>query len=154
MDLQEIITGQGHSSAVDWWALGTCIFPPSWACSASHVCSRNLGSHRRLLSLYRRVKWFPKHVAGILMYEMLYGRTPFRGRTRHKTFTNILDKDIAFPASIPVSTEIKLVFWIQNLKSACCSLKEAIFDFFLISFVYWVLVNIMAESFPVLLEMW
>jgi serine/threonine protein kinase len=25
----EIITGQGHSSAVDWWALGTCIFPPS-----------------------------------------------------------------------------------------------------------------------------
>jgi hypothetical protein len=88
------------------------------------------------------------------MYEMLYGRTPFRGRTRHKTFTNILDKDIAFPASIPVSTEIILVFWIQNLKSTCCGLKEAIFNFVFISFVYWVLVNIMAESFPVLLEMW
>ncbi|CAK9231174.1 unnamed protein product [Sphagnum troendelagicum] len=61
----EIITGQGHSGAVDWWALG------------------------------------------ILMYEMLYGRTPFRGRTRHKTFTNILDKDIAFPASIPVSLMVR-----------------------------------------------
>jgi serine/threonine protein kinase len=26
MGLQEIITGQGHSSAVDWWALGMCLF--------------------------------------------------------------------------------------------------------------------------------
>lgn len=57
----EIITGAGHSSAIDWWALG------------------------------------------ILLYEMLYGRTPFRGKNRQKTFSNILNKDLTFPSSIPVS---------------------------------------------------
>ncbi|KAL3631692.1 Phototropin-2 [Castilleja foliolosa] len=57
----EIITGEGHSSAIDWWALG------------------------------------------ILLYEMLYGRTPFRGKNRQKTFANILHKDLTFPSSITVS---------------------------------------------------
>lgn len=57
----EIITGAGHSSAIDWWALG------------------------------------------ILLYEMLYGRTPFRGKNRQKSFANILHKDLTFPSSIPVS---------------------------------------------------
>ncbi|XP_050105851.1 phototropin-2-like isoform X3 [Malus sylvestris] len=57
----EIVTGAGHSSAIDWWALG------------------------------------------ILLYEMLYGRTPFRGKNRQRTFTNILHKDLTFPGSIPVS---------------------------------------------------
>nr|AML78716.1 putative LOV domain-containing protein [Elaeocarpus sylvestris] len=57
----EIITGAGHSSAIDWWALG------------------------------------------ILLYEMLYGRTPFRGKNRQKTFANILNKDLTFPSSIQVS---------------------------------------------------
>nr|AML78903.1 putative LOV domain-containing protein [Pulsatilla vulgaris] len=57
----EIITGTGHGSAIDWWALG------------------------------------------ILLYEMLYGRTPFRGKNRQKTFANILDKELTFPSSIPVS---------------------------------------------------
>nr|AML76350.1 putative LOV domain-containing protein [Phaeomegaceros coriaceus] len=57
----EIISGGGHSSAVDWWALG------------------------------------------ILLYEMLYGRTPFRGRNRQKTFSNVLNKELTFPSSIPVS---------------------------------------------------
>lgn len=57
----EIITGAGHSSAIDWWALG------------------------------------------VLLYEMLYGRTPFRGKNRQKTFSNILHKDLTFPSSISVS---------------------------------------------------
>lgn len=57
----EIISGDPHSSAVDWWGLG------------------------------------------ILLYEMLYGRTPFLGRNRQKTFFNVLNKELTFPTSIPVS---------------------------------------------------
>nr|AML76782.1 putative LOV domain-containing protein [Euploca tenella] len=65
----EIITGSGHTSAVDWWALG------------------------------------------ILLYEMLYGYTPFRGKTRQKTFTNILQKDLKFPGSIKVSLQVKQLIY-------------------------------------------
>ncbi|CAK7328167.1 unnamed protein product [Dovyalis caffra] len=65
----EIITGTGHTSAVDWWALG------------------------------------------ILLYEMLYGYTPFRGRTRQKTFANILNKDLKFPGRIPVSLNAKQLMY-------------------------------------------
>ncbi|GLT71993.1 hypothetical protein SLA2020_439680 [Shorea laevis] len=65
----EIITGAGHTSAVDWWALG------------------------------------------ILLYEMLYGYTPFRGKTRQKTFANILQKDLKFPGRIPVSLHAKQLMY-------------------------------------------
>nr|AML78239.1 putative LOV domain-containing protein [Galax urceolata] len=65
----EIITGAGHTSAVDWWALG------------------------------------------ILLFEMLYGYTPFRGKTRQKTFANILHKDLKFPGSIPVSLSAKQLMY-------------------------------------------
>ncbi|RVX22807.1 Phototropin-1 [Vitis vinifera] len=65
----EIITGAGHTSAVDWWALG------------------------------------------ILLYEMLYGYTPFRGKTRQKTFANILHKDLKFPSSISVSLNAKQLMY-------------------------------------------
>nr|AML76659.1 putative LOV domain-containing protein [Triglochin maritima] len=61
----EIITGECHTSAIDWWTLG------------------------------------------ILLYEMLYGRTPFRGRNRQRTFANILHKDLTFPSSIQSSLEAK-----------------------------------------------
>nr|AML77928.1 putative LOV domain-containing protein [Pinguicula agnata] len=65
----EIITGAGHTSAVDWWALG------------------------------------------ILLYEMLYGYTPFRGKTRQKTFANVLHKDIKFPRSKEVSVQAKQLIY-------------------------------------------
>ncbi|EXC33203.1 hypothetical protein L484_011180 [Morus notabilis] len=65
----EIITGAGHTSAVDWWALG------------------------------------------VLLYEMLYGYTPFRGKTRQKTFANILHKDLKFPGSIPASLQAKQLMY-------------------------------------------
>ncbi|XP_048234043.1 phototropin-1 isoform X2 [Ricinus communis] len=65
----EIITGAGHTSAVDWWALG------------------------------------------ILLYEMLYGYTPFRGKTRQKTFANVLHKDLKFPRSRQVSLHAKQLMY-------------------------------------------
>ncbi|XP_010260111.1 PREDICTED: phototropin-1 [Nelumbo nucifera] len=65
----EIITGDGHTSAVDWWALG------------------------------------------ILLYEMLYGYTPFRGKTRQRTFANILHKNLKFPRNISVSLNAKQLMY-------------------------------------------
>ncbi|XP_057971994.1 phototropin-2 isoform X2 [Malania oleifera] len=74
----EIITGAGHSSAVDWWALG------------------------------------------ILLFEMLYGRTPFRGKNRQKTFANILHKDLTFPTSIPVTLAARqLIHALLNRDPTC-----------------------------------
>ncbi|KAI9790916.1 MAG: serine/threonine protein kinase, AGC [Peltula sp. TS41687] len=51
----EVIKGNGHTSAVDWWTLG------------------------------------------VLIYEMLYGTTPFKGKNRNATFANILKDDVPFP---------------------------------------------------------
>ncbi|KAL1953883.1 hypothetical protein VTO42DRAFT_2069 [Malbranchea cinnamomea] len=51
----EVIQGNGHTSAVDWWTLG------------------------------------------ILIYEMLYGTTPFKGKNRNATFANILRDEVTFP---------------------------------------------------------
>ncbi|XP_010241491.1 PREDICTED: serine/threonine-protein kinase OXI1-like [Nelumbo nucifera] len=47
----EVILGNGHDFAVDWWGLG------------------------------------------VVLYEMLYGRTPFRGSNRKETFFRILTKE-------------------------------------------------------------
>lgn len=40
---------------------------------------------------------------GILLYEMLYGCTPFRGKTRQRTFANIVHKELTFPRRVPTS---------------------------------------------------
>ncbi|XP_021842495.1 phototropin-2 isoform X2 [Spinacia oleracea] len=52
---------------------------------------------------------------GVLLYEMLYGRTPFRGKNRQKTFANIMHKDLTFPSSIPVSLSARqLIYALLN----------------------------------------
>lgn len=51
----EVISGQGHGSAVDWWTLG------------------------------------------VFLYEMLYGRTPFKGENNERTLVNILKQPLTFP---------------------------------------------------------
>lgn len=46
---------------------------------------------------------------GILLYEMLYSTTPFKGSTKAETIENLLDlsKEPTFPEEIPVSAEAK-----------------------------------------------
>lgn len=46
---------------------------------------------------------------GILLYEMVYSTTPFKGSTQIETLENILDLtgDIDFPSEIPVSDTFK-----------------------------------------------
>lgn len=60
-----------------------------------------------------RIRWSLSLDAGILLYEMLFGRTPFRGKNRQRTFANILDKELYFPSNIPVS-----VPWCTLLESS------------------------------------
>ncbi|KAF9324029.1 serine/threonine protein kinase, AGC, partial [Podila minutissima] len=49
---------------------------------------------------------------GILMYEMLFGVTPFKGKDRNATFYNILNTDVQFPDHVgaqPISSMCKSV---------------------------------------------
>lgn len=57
----EIIKGEGHGSAVDWWTFG------------------------------------------ILMYELLYGRTPFKGTGDDDTLANVVSEGLKFPDNPIVS---------------------------------------------------
>ena len=65
----EVIKGNGHTSAVDWWTLG------------------------------------------ILIYEMLFGTTPFKGKNRNATFANILRDEVPFPegGGVVVSTYVSCI---------------------------------------------
>lgn len=44
---------------------------------------------------------------GIFLYEMLYGKTPFKGMTQKDTFNSILNKKLDFPDEPQVSKEAK-----------------------------------------------
>lgn len=44
---------------------------------------------------------------GIFIYEMLYGTTPFKGRERKATFSNILKKEVRFAETHSVSSSCK-----------------------------------------------
>ena len=45
---------------------------------------------------------------GILIYELLYGFTPFRGKKRDETFNNILKRPLNFPEQPEVSEACKV----------------------------------------------
>lgn len=57
----EIIKGEGHGSAVDWWTFG------------------------------------------IFLYELLFGRTPFKGSANRATLFNVVGQPLRFPESPTVS---------------------------------------------------
>nr|CAD1836729.1 unnamed protein product [Ananas comosus var. bracteatus] len=57
----EIIRGDGHGSAVDWWTFG------------------------------------------IFLYELLYGKTPFKGRDNEETLSNAVSQSLRFPENSNVS---------------------------------------------------
>lgn len=61
----EVIRGNGHTAAVDWWTLG------------------------------------------ILIYEMLFGKTPFKGANTNDTFCNILKNEVTFPSNNDLSRNCK-----------------------------------------------
>ncbi|PKA66864.1 Serine/threonine-protein kinase KIPK [Apostasia shenzhenica] len=61
----EIIRGDGHGSAVDWWTYG------------------------------------------IFLYELLYGRTPFKGPGNEETLANVISLSLKFPETPAVSSNAK-----------------------------------------------
>ncbi|KAI4344097.1 hypothetical protein L6164_011367 [Bauhinia variegata] len=72
----EVISGQGHGSAVDWWTFG------------------------------------------VFLYEMLYGRTPFKGENNEKTLINILKQPLTFPRiAVSISKEFEEMVRVQDLIS-------------------------------------
>ncbi|OAY31654.1 protein kinase PINOID 2 [Manihot esculenta] len=72
----EVISGQGHGSAVDWWTLG------------------------------------------VFLYEMLYGRTPFKGENNERTLINILKQPLTFPRiAVSSSKEFEEMVKAQDLIS-------------------------------------
>nr|AHZ63842.1 neochrome 1 [Cylindrocystis sp. VAZE] len=44
---------------------------------------------------------------GILIYEMLFGYTPFAGNSMRQTFSNVMNLELPFPSNIPVSADVK-----------------------------------------------
>lgn len=61
----EIIKGEGHGNAVDWWTFG------------------------------------------IFLFELLYGRTPFKGSGNEDTLANVVSKSLKFPNSPMVSFQAR-----------------------------------------------
>lgn len=53
---------------------------------------------------------------GVFLYEMIYGRTPFKGETNEKTLINILKQPLSFPSlSAANGRELEEIFRAQDL---------------------------------------
>ncbi len=65
-----------------------------------------------------RVDWWS---FGILIYELLYGFTPFRGKKRDETFNNILKRPLNFPEQPEVSEACKVRRGLLSWPGLSCS---------------------------------
>ncbi|RZC92021.1 hypothetical protein C5167_027907 [Papaver somniferum] len=55
---------------------------------------------------------------GVFLYEMLYGKTPFKGETNEKTLVNILKKPLTFPGiNVSSSKDLEEMIKVQDLIS-------------------------------------
>lgn len=81
----EVIGNLGHTSAVDWWTLGILIYEMIVRISFVPVGRR--GSTFRGLTYVRQ-----------------YATTPFKGRTRDETFSNVLKSTVHFRDTPKVSS--------------------------------------------------
>ncbi|KAJ1388100.1 Protein kinase domain, partial [Sesbania bispinosa] len=55
---------------------------------------------------------------GVFLYEMLYGRTPFKGENNEKTLVNILKQPLTFPRiAVSSSSEYEEMVKVQDLIS-------------------------------------
>ena len=43
---------------------------------------------------------------GVLLYEMIYGNTPFRGKNSDETLHNIMEKDAEFPGIVSAAKNL------------------------------------------------
>ncbi|KAK6941618.1 Protein kinase domain [Dillenia turbinata] len=72
----EVISGQGHGSAVDWWTFG------------------------------------------VFLFELIYGKTPFKGENNEKTLINIIKQPVTFPRmGVSSSKEFEELVKVQDLIS-------------------------------------
>ena len=45
------------------------------------------------------------------MFEMIFGRTPFRGKNQEETFDNVLHREVKFPDNVEITKEGKVCFF-------------------------------------------
>ena len=71
-----------------------------------------------------RVDWWS---FGILIYELLYGFTPFRGKKRDETFNNILKRPLNFPEQPEVSEACKVCrgIWHKTKNHSSCQIRPS-----------------------------
>lgn len=56
---------------------------------------------------------------GILMYELVYGFTPFRGAKRDQTFENILKRPLVFPPKPEISKPCQVGTLLRQVVLPC-----------------------------------
>ena len=97
----EVVTGTGHSSAVDWWTLGILLYEMLVRSASAYTTAITRWARADVASLGYCA------VAGVRRRRRQFGRTPFKGPDRRATFSNILEKPVVFPDQPAISSACK-----------------------------------------------